>query len=149
MAWTCGTEGKTKIHMEYNLFNIMIWTEQLCWEVLKPLSAGGWEAAAVQGQSVLVSFLTLLCKDLPSLGLGYSIFSLAPVALLMLIKICQREIENQSNEDSLITTGVSQSHESVFQNWSPSLWLFFYDDLFAWTSTTWQCNCVPMRSEWE
>lgn len=57
---------------------------------------------------MLVLFLTLLCKDLPSLELGLSTFSLAPVALLMLIKICQRETENQSNEDSLITTGVSQ-----------------------------------------
>lgn len=63
---------------------------------------------------MLVLYVTLLCKDLPSLGLSYSTFSLDPAALLMLIKICESEI--QSNEDSLITPGVSRSHKSVFQN---------------------------------
>ena len=126
VGWPGPVGPKVRLKFTWNnLFNTMIWTEQLSREVSKPLSAGGWEAAAVQGHSVLVSFLTLLCKDLPSLGLGYSTFILAPVALLRLIKICQREIEIQSNEDSLITTGVSQSHKSVFQNWSSSLWLFF------------------------
>lgn len=47
-------------------------------EVSKPLSAGGWGAAAVQGHLVLALFLTLLCQDLPSLGLGHHTFSIAP-----------------------------------------------------------------------
>lgn len=40
-------------------------------EVSKPLSARDWGAATVQGHSVLALFLTLLCQDLPSLGLGH------------------------------------------------------------------------------
>lgn len=126
VGWPGPVGPKVRLKFTWDhLFNIAIWTQQLSWQVSKPLSAGGWEVAAVQGHSVFVPFLTPLCKDLPSLGLGYCTFSLAPVAPLTLIKIPEREIESQSNEDSLITTGVSQSYESVFQNWSSSLWLSF------------------------
>lgn len=114
-----GPKVRLKFTWDY-LFNTMIWTQQLSWEVSKLLSAGGWETAAVQGHSLLVPFLTLLCKDMPSLGLGYCTFSLGPGALFTLMKINEREIESQFKEDSLITTDISQSHESMLQNWSSS-----------------------------
>lgn len=126
VGWPGPVGPKVRLKFTWDhLFNITIWTQRLSQEVSKPLSAGGWEAAAVQGHSVLVPFLILLCKDLPHLGLGHCNFSLAPVVIPMLIKINEREIEGQSNEDSLITTHVSQSYESGFQNWSLSLCLSF------------------------
>lgn len=137
IGWPGPVGPKVRLKFTWdNLLSLVIWTQQLSQEVSKPLSAGGWEVAAVQGHSVFVPFLTLFCKDLPGLGLGYSTFSLAPVALLMLLKICLVR-----NHWCLTITWIGVS--KLFIIFVSAL----YDDLFAWVCTSWQRNCVSVWSQ--
>jgi len=61
VGWPGPVGPKVRLKFTWNhLFNITIWTEQWSQKVFKLLSAGGWEAGAVQGHSACpISYTTL------------------------------------------------------------------------------------------
>lgn len=121
MAWTCGTEGKSKIHMEQTAQNHNLKRRI----VLGNLSTAACRRLGSCSTARILCASPLSYTALQSLGLGYSTFSPDPVALLMWIKHVQGKLKINTMRTHWCLTGVSQSHKSVFLNWLPSLWLFF------------------------